>query len=97
MLGDVWEQGLDLSLSRNSSPLLLTLSMLSRWNWVAEVWQKIPSNRWSRIFKAPFMAQPLPLSQLKLALSPAALRFTSELINTGRVSSAAWHLAALVA
>lgn len=86
-----------ISLSRNSSPLFLTLSMLSRWNRVAEVRQKIPANWWSWIFKAPFVAQPLPLSQLKLALSPEALRFTAELINTGRVSSAAWHLAALVA
>lgn len=56
---------------------------------MAEVLQKVPANRWSQIFKVWFVAQPLPLSQLKLASSSEELCLTSERINKGWVSSAA--------
>lgn len=98
LLGDISERAwVSCCLSPNSSPLLLMLSVLSGWNRMAEVLQKVPVNRWSQIFKAWFVAQPLPLSQLKLAPSSEELCFTSERINKGWVSSAARHLAALMA
>lgn len=65
-LGGSSEQGSLCSLSPSSPLVPFTLWVL--WDGVAPVLQKTPANRWSRIFAAWFVAQPLPLSQLKLAL-----------------------------